>query len=93
METSWHKGNTAFLQMAEKLLYVLQYAVTQSASKLRIFDLLLKEAPELCPIQAHPVLLFSYKTRTIMRRASLCEGHESTSLYKTDPEAVFKTAR
>lgn len=31
--------------MAELLLYVLQYAVTQSASKLRIFDLLLKKHP------------------------------------------------
>lgn len=45
MEISWHKGNTTFLQMAELLLYVLQYAVTQSASKLRIFDLLLKKHP------------------------------------------------
>jgi len=72
METSWHKGNTAFLQMAEKLLYVLQYAVTQSASKLRIFDLLLKEAPELCPIQAHPAIQCFYFH---IKLAQLCAGH------------------
>jgi len=71
MEISWHKGNTAILQMAKKLLYVLQYAVTQSASKLRIFDLLLKEAPCSMPDSGTPryVLLFSYKTRTTMKRA------------------------
>lgn len=88
-------GNLAILQMAEKLLYVIQYAVTQSASKLRIFDLLLKEAPCSMPDSGTPryVLLFSYKNHTTMRQAYLCERQESTSLCETVPEAVFKTAR
>jgi len=56
------KSKSTILQMAKKLPYVLQYAVTQSASKLRIFDLLLNEAPIGTPDSGTPryVLLFSY---------------------------------
>ena len=54
--------------MAELLLYVLQYADIQSASKLRIFDLLLEEALELSDSDTPAyVLLVSYKNLTTMR--------------------------
>jgi len=54
--------------MAELLLYVLQYADIQSASKLRIFDLLLEEALELSDSDTPAyVLLVSYKNPTTMR--------------------------
>jgi len=80
--------------MAEKLLYVLQYAVIQSASTLRIFDLLLRETPQPCLVQAHPAVpLVHIKIAQLCGQASLCEGQEATSLYQTVPEAVFKTAR